>query len=157
MKRFFNVRFLSAALVMLLGALPAAAVERPFAAHGTGLAVFITDGAGHVIGANVTESGTATHLGTWTAVGTLQFAPDPNDPTKIVGSGAATLTASDGDKLQVFATGTVDATTGIAQGVLRFLGGTGRFAAASGSANFVVTQNFATGAFEATYVGTVDF
>ena len=157
MKCFSNVRILIATVVILVGALTAAAVERPFAAHGSGLAVFITDGAGHVIGANLTESGTGTHLGMWTAVGTLQFAPDPNDPTKILGSGAATLTASDGDKLQAVASGTVDAATGVAQGVLRFVGGTGRFAAASGSANFVVTQNFATGAFEATYVGTIDF
>jgi len=158
MKHFSNVRILIAGVVMLLVALTAAAVERPFACHGNGSAVFITNSAGQITGANLTASGTATHLGMWTAVGAVQFAPDPSDPTKAIVTGGSTFTAANGDKLEtVIANGTLDATTGVGIGVVRFVGGTGRFAAASGSANIVVTQNLATGAFELTEVGTIDF
>lgn len=71
-------------IVLLLGALPAAAVERAFALNANGVADFITDGAGNIVGANVTASGNATHLGLVSGVGTLHFAPDPDNPTKLV-------------------------------------------------------------------------
>ena len=48
---------------LLLGTMPAFAVERPFALKGTGVATLIIDDAGHLIGAIPTGSGTATHLG----------------------------------------------------------------------------------------------
>ena len=38
-----------------------------------------------------------------------------------------------------------------------FVGGTGRFSGASGSAGFVVVQNLATGAFSLNSVGIIDF
>ena len=158
MKHCLNIRILVLTTALLLGALPAAAVERAFALNGSGLASFITDGAGNIVGANVTASGTATHLGLWTAVGTLHFAPDPNNPNKLLATGGATFTAADGDKLNVvLENSTLDIPTSISTGDFVFVGGTGRFAAANGSGSFVVTQNLATGAFELTSVGTINF
>jgi len=158
MKLNLKIRTLLVTLVLLMGALPAAAVERPFALTGGGVAGFITDGAGNIIGANVTASGTATECGLWTAVGTLFFAPDPNDPTKLVATGGATLTAANGDKLEfVLENSVLDIPTSISTGNFRFVAGTGRFAAPSGVANYVVSQNLATGAFQLTAVGRIDF
>jgi hypothetical protein len=99
---------------------------------------FITDGAGNIIGANVTVSGTATHLGMFTAVGTVQFTPDPNNPGRILSSGTATFTASNGDKLQIAVNGALDLATGVDMGVFRFVGGTGRFGGAGSAGDFVV-------------------
>src|SRR5262245_20354720 len=158
MKRSLNIRILALTISLLLGALPIAAAERAFALHGNGNATFITDGAGHIIGANITSSGTATHLGLWSSVGTLQFTPDPNNPNLILVTGTATVTAANGDKLQaVIADSVLDGATGLAKGVYRIVGGTGRFEGASGAPNFVVTQNLVTGAFEVTAVGSINF
>jgi hypothetical protein len=53
--------------------------------------------------------------------------------------------------------GLFDPVTNTDHGVFRFVGGTGRFAAARCSADFVVTVNPLTGGFELTMVGTIDF
>lgn len=158
MKRSLKIRTLMVTIVLLLGALPAGAVERAFALNGSGLAGFITDGAGNIVGANVTASGTATHLGLWSAAGTLHFAPDPDSPTKLLATGGGTLTAADGDKLEfVLENSVLDIPTAISTGNFRFTGGTGRFASASGTTNYVVSQNLATGTFQLTSVGSIDF
>ena len=158
MKRFSNIRTLMLTIVLLLGTIPVTATERAFACNGNGLLSVVTDEAGHVIGGNFTGSGTATHLGMWTIVGTVQFTPDPNNPTLVHPSGTSTFTAADGDKLDiVLADGVMDVTTGIAKGSLHFSGGTGRFAEASGTTSYVVTQNFVTGAFQLTCVGSINF
>jgi hypothetical protein len=117
MKRFVNMRTMIVTLILLVGSIPVAAVERPFASHGNGTAIFITDGAGNILGATLNASGTATHLGMWTAVGRLQFTPDADNPTIIHPSGEATYTAANGDKLLgVLQNGVLDVTTGIARG-----------------------------------------
>jgi len=158
MKRKLNVRILALAISLLLGTLPAVAAERPFALHGSGLSTFITNGDGIPIGANLTASGTATHLGLWSAVGTIQFTPDPNNPGLLQVSGSTTFTAANGDKLQtVLGTGVLDTSTGVGTGTLQFVGGTGRFAGASGTANLVVSQNLVTGTFEVTSVGRINY
>lgn len=161
MKHFLNTRTLMLIIFLLLGALPASAAlegNRPIALRGNGSMAFITDQGGNVIGGNVTASGTATHLGLWTQVGTLNFTPDANDPNLILASGTATFTAANGDKLEVLAEdGVLNVSTGIATGVFRFVGGTGRFEQASGSASFVVEQNLVTGAFEVIALGALDF
>jgi hypothetical protein len=155
MKRLFNKLTIMLTLVLLLGALPVAATERPFALNGKGIASFLTDEAGHVIGANVTASGTATHLGLWTTAGSIRYAPDENGV--IHSSGEATVTAADGEKLNMVVEGTLDPVNFTDHGIFRFVGGTGRFAGASGSADFVVTGNPLTGGFELTLVGTINF
>jgi hypothetical protein len=157
MKRSLNIRILALAISLLLGSLPVVAAERPFALTGNGSSTFITDGAGNIIGANVTASGTATHLGMWTAVGSVQFTPDPYNPGRLLSSGAATVTAANGDKLQFVVNGALDPSTGTDMGPIRFIGGTGRFAGVSGGGDFVVELNPATGAFKLTAIGRINF
>jgi hypothetical protein len=155
MKHFTKIRTLMLTLLLLLGTMPAFAVERPFALHGTGVATLITDPSGLPLGAVATGSGTATHLGQWTVTGNPKYTPDANGV--LHSSGEATITAANGDKLQVQIDGILDPVAGVDQGVFHFLGGTGRFEGASGSANFVVNINPVTGGFELTVVGRIDY
>jgi hypothetical protein len=65
--------------------------------------------------------------------------------------------AANGDELYVeFEDAELDTGTGIATGVFLFVGGTGRFKTASGSADFVVIQD-PSGPFELTTTGVIDF
>lgn len=155
MKHFTKIRTLMLGLLLLLGTMPAFAVERPFALHGSGVATLITDPSGLPTGAIATGSGTATHLGQWTVTGNPKYTPDANGV--LHSSGEATITAANGDKLQVQIAGILDPMAGVDQGVFYFLGGTGRFENASGSANFVVNINPLTGGFELTVVGRIDY
>ena len=155
MKRFTKIRTLMITLFLLLGTIPASAVDRPFALNGTGVATLVTDGSGHLIGAIPTGSGTATHLGQWTVQGTVHYTPDNNGV--LHSSGDATLTASNGDKLQFQIDGILDPIAGVDQGLFHFVAGTGRFAGATGDANFVVTINPLTGGFELTVVGKINY
>jgi hypothetical protein len=157
MKRNLSIRLLALTISLLLGFLPLQAAERPFAFSGSGSSTFITDAAGNVIGANVTASGTATYLGLWTAAGTVQFTPDPNNPGRLLSSAALAFIAANGDRLQVMLNGNLDPAAGADMGVLRFVGGTGRFAGASGLGQFVVELNPSTGAFKTTAVATINF
>ena len=155
MKRFTKIRTLVVMLFLLLGTtIPASAVERPFALHGSGVAVLHTDEAGLPTGADATASGTATHLGQWTVVGNPKY-------TLVDGvfrsSGEATITAANGDKLIFQIDGILDPMAGVDQGSFYFVGGTGRFAGASGSANFVVNINPLTGGFDLTVVGKINY
>ena len=155
MKHFTKIRTLMLGLLLLLGTIPVSAVERPFALHGSGVATLITDPSGMPTGAIATGSGTATHLGQWTVTGNPKYTPDSNGV--IHSSGEATLTAANGDKLNFTIDGILDPIAGVDQGVFYFLGGTGRFEGASGSANFVVNINPLTGGFELTVVGRIDY
>jgi hypothetical protein len=156
MKRNLSVRPLVLTISLLLGLLPVEAAERPFAWDGSGTATFVTDGTGNV-SANVTASGTATHLGLWTAVGTVHFTPDPNNPGRLRSSAALTFIAANGDKLHVVFNGDLDPAAGMDMGAIQFAGGTGRFAGASGSGQFVVEINPSTGAFKTTAVAKINF
>ena len=155
MKYFTKIRTLMLVLILLLGTIPASAVERPFALKGTGVATLITDESGNLIGANPTGSGTATHLGQWTVSGTVKYTPDENGVLR--SSGEAALTASNGDRLQFQIDGILDPVAAVDQGVFRFVGGTGRFEGASGDANFLVSINPLTGGFELTVVGKINY
>jgi hypothetical protein len=157
MKRNLSIRLLALTISLLLSLLPVQAAERPFAFDGSGTATFITDGAGNVIGANITASGTATHLGLWTAAGTVHFTPDPNNPGRLLSSAALAFIAANGDKLQIMLNGNLDPAAGFDMGVTQFVGGTGRFAGASGSGQFVVQINPFTGAFKTTAVARINF
>jgi len=159
MKRFvITLRSLILVLTLLLGIIPVSATERPFAANGNGVAAFITDGAGNVVGANLTLSGNGTHLGLFTGTGNIQFLPDANDPNISHPAGEVTYIAANGDRLPtVIENGRMDLTTGIATGDMVFQSGTGRFEGASGRAAIVVEQNFVTGAYTFTLVGNVNY
>ena len=158
MKRFVTVRISLTVLALLLGIIPVSATERPFASSGNGLATFITDDAGNVVGATVVVSGNGTHLGMFSGNGKIQFIPDANDPNISHPAGEVTYIAANGDRLpSVIEEGSMDLRTGIATGYMVFQSGTGRFAGASGKAAIVVEQNFITGAYTFTMVGNVNY
>jgi len=155
MKRFTKIRALMPILFLLLGTIPVSAVERPFALSGTGVATLITNEAGMPIGAIPTGSGTATHLGQWTVTGNVNYTPDANGV--LHSSGQATITAANGDKVQIEIEGILDPVAGMDQGLFHIVGGTGRFEGASGDANFVVQLNPLTGGFDLTVVGKINY
>lgn len=158
MKRSLSIKIFVLTLTLLLGSLAVAATERAFSANGRGVGTFVTDGAGNVIAADVSGTGTGTHLGLFSSAGRVFFTPDPNNPTRLITSGEATLTAADGDKLIIVVeNGEQDVVSGIGTGNFRFTGGTGRFANASGLTSYVVEQNLVTGAYQITIVGRIDF
>ena len=134
--------------VLLLGSFPALAGERPFRLNVSGT---VTNGV-------VSASGHATHLGLFNETGELSFVPDPNNPTLLLVTGSVTFTAANGDQLDALIEDAVlDVTTGQAAGIFRFIGGTGRFADASGTGDLVIDQNLLTGTFEGTAVGRIDY
>ena len=158
MKRHITVRSLILAFTLLLGIIPVSATDRPFAANGNGIASFITDGAGNVVGADLSLSGNGTHLGLFTGTGKIQFVPDASDPNIVHVPGEITYVASNGDRRPtVIENGLMDLRTGIATGDMVFQSGTGRFEGVSGRAAIVVVQNFITGAYEFTMVGNINY
>ena len=156
MKRNLIVRSLALTISLLLGFLPVQAAERPFSWNGSGSSSFFTDASGN-LAANVTVSGTATYLGLWTATGTVHFLPDTAHPGRFLSSAALPVIAANGDTLNITLNGDLDPNAGMDTGPIQFVGGTGRFAGASGSGTFVVELNPATGAFKTTVVGKINF
>ena len=161
MKRILNSTALTITAFMLLTTVSVMAIERPFALNAKGVATFNIDGSGNPISAGVSSSGTATHLGSTTTVGTINFTPDPANPGRLLTNGTGTMTAANGDTVQLELNGALVPTPGSATATdkfaLRFVGGTGRFAGAHGKGNGVVVVNLLTGAFEITIVGDIDF
>lgn len=158
MKRSIAIKILVLTLALLFGSVAATATERPISFNGGGVAVPIVNEAGQPIGIDVTGSGNGTHLGLFTTLGKVFFSPHPTDPTQIIPSGQATLTAANGDQLViVVADGSQSLVTGIGTGHFSFAGGTGRFANATGTVSYVVEQNFLTGAYTIRAVGSIDY
>jgi hypothetical protein len=162
MKRILNSTVITLVAFLLLGSLPVLAVDRPFALHGNGVATFITDGAGNPIAADTVTSATATHLGLCTIVGRVNFSPDPDNPGRLLSSGTGTITAANGDKIQIEFSGVLEppppgSITATDRPEFRFVGGTGRFAGTSGKADAVVVVNLLTGALDITMVGQIDY
>ena len=161
MKRILNVTALTLTVLILLGTASVMATERPFALNAKGVATFITDEAGNPIRAEVSSSGTATHLGLTTTVGTITFSPDPANPGRLLTHGTGTMTAANGDTVQLELNGalvlTPGSTTATDKFVINFVGGTGRFAGANGTGTGVTVVNLLTGAFEITMIGDINF
>jgi hypothetical protein len=160
MKRILNLTVLTITAFILLGTVSVMAIERPFALNAKGVATFSTDGAGNPISAHVSSSGTASHLGLVTNVGTINFSPDPANPGRILTSGSGTMTAANGDTVQLELNGALEPSDGATvtdKFVIRFVGGTGRFAGAHGDGKGIVVVNLLTGAFEITMVGDINF
>jgi hypothetical protein len=156
MKRFLNIKTLALALILLAGNMPIGAQERPFSCNGKGIATMIPGGSVPV--ADVIVSGNATHLGLFVSTARVTFNPDANDPNIAHPSGQAPFIAADGDRLDfVIEDGTVNLTTGLGTGTFRIVGGSGKFANATGSLSVVVQQNFITGAVDFTAVGKIDY
>jgi hypothetical protein len=156
MKRLLKVRSIMLAIALLLGTIPASAVERPFALNGTGVGQFTTNAAGLPASANVTGSGTATHLGLWTTSATVHYGV-PDADGLLPSSGEATIIAANGDALKAVVQGRLNLAAGTDSGTFTFVEGTGRFAGVSGSADFVVSVNPLTGGFELTMVGRINY
>lgn len=161
MKRILNLNVLTLTAIILLGTVSVMAIERPFALNARGVATFITDAAGNPIRADVSSSGTATHLGSTTTVGTINFSPDPANPGRLLTNGTGTMTGANGDTVQLELNGALEPTPGSATATdkfaVRFVGGTGRFAGAHGTGTGIVVVNLLTGAFEITIVGDIDY
>lgn len=162
MKRILNSTAITLVAILMLGSLPVMAKDRPFALNGTGVATFITDASGNPIAADTVTSATATHLGLCTTVGRVNFSPDPDNPGRLLSNGSGTITAADGDVIQIEFNGALEppppgSTTATDRPEFRFVGGTGRFVGASGKADAVVVVNLLTGAFEITMVGNIDY
>jgi hypothetical protein len=161
MKRILNVTVLTLTAFVLLGTISVMAIERPFALNAKGVATFVIDENGNPISANVSSSGTASHLCLTTTVGTITFSPDPANPGRLLTGGTGTMTAANGDTVQLELNGAFVPTPGSATAtdkfVIRFVGGTGRFAGAHGTGTGVVVVNLLTGAFEITMVGDINY
>ena len=164
MKRISKVSVIAITAFLLLGSLPVLAVDRPFALNGKGVATFTVNELGIPVRGDVTSTSNATHLGLCTTVGVVNYTPanDPEHPGRLLSSGTGKITAADGDTLLIEFSGVLDppppgSATATDKPVFHFVGGTGRFANASGSANAVVIVNLATGAFEITMVGNIDY
>ena len=161
MNRTLNLTVLTLTAIVLLGTVSVLANERPFALNAKGIATFIIDEAGNPIRADVSSSGTATHLGLTTTVGTITFSPDPANPGRLLTHGTGTMTAANGDTVQHELNGALVPTPGSATAtdkfVISFVGGTGRFAGAHGTGTGVVVVNLLTGAFEITMIGDINY
>ena len=161
MKRILNLTALTITAIILLATVSVMAIERPFALNAKGVATFTTDGSGNPVSANVSSSGTATHLGSTTTVGTITFSPDPANPGRLLTNGTGTMTAANGDTVQLELNGGLELTPGSPTATdkfsVNFVGGTGRFAGAHGTGTGIVVVNLLTGAFEITIVGDINF
>ena len=103
----------------------AAAKERPHSSRGTARFVSPTEFVG---------TGNATHLGRYHETGRVTFTPTDN-PAVFQIDGCMVYTAANGDELHAVVTGELDGRTGAITATVTYVGGTGRFTAASGSAS----------------------
>ena len=102
-----------------------------------------------------TGSGQATHLGNYTEIGHVTFTAT-GTPGIQTASGWAHYTAANGDRLCAVITGTVDFGTGAITATATYIGGTGRFANASGS-SLLIGQLIGGGALTIRAVGNISF
>jgi hypothetical protein len=149
MNRIFSWRpfaLVLAAVSVLAMASPAQAVQRPYASRGKAQFVSANDFVG---------SGTATHLGQYDEVGNVQFSPT-SDPTVLQLNASATYTAANGDKLYALFSGNLNGVTGAITATVTYVGGTGRFANATGTAT-LTAQLLPGGAIEVAVKGNIDY
>jgi polyvinyl alcohol dehydrogenase (cytochrome) len=121
--------------------------SRPMKAEGSG---HFTDAAGGFV-----AEGRASHLGHFTHFGTLLLEPT-DDPNVFAISGVTTYEAANGDQLYASLDGTLNVLTGEGSGIDTWVGGTGKFADASGTA-YLTAQIFPDGTFTFELVGFVTF
>ena len=149
MNRFFSqgpfalvLAFLS---VFALSA-PTQAGERPHVSRGTAQFVNANDFVG---------VGKATHLGIYTERGRAQFSPTA-DPTLFRVDAQSIYTAANGDQLHAVFSGFLNGLTGAITATVTYVGGTGRFSEASGTAN-LSAQLFPGGSIEVTVKGSINY
>ena len=149
MNRFFSRRLFAlvfAVLSVFALSAPAQAGERPHVSRGTAQFVNANDFVG---------AGTATHLGHYDEVGSAQFSPTA-DPTVFQVDAWAIYTAANGDQLYALFTGHLNGLTGAITATVTYVGGTGRFDDASGSAT-LLGQILPDGTIAVAVKGTIDY
>ena len=100
-------------------------------------------------------AGNGTHLGKYTESGNVSITG--LDPTALDVVGSATLTAANGDELDVSITGTMNFFTGTITGTITFEGApSGRFEDATGSA-ILVAQLQEDGTITVVVAGSIDY
>ena len=124
----------------------ASANERPHKSGGTAQFVSPTDFVG---------SGQATHLGRYTEVGSAQFSPT-TVPGVLQIDAWSVYTAANGDQLYATFTGQLDLLTGAITATVTYVGGTGRFEDAGGSAE-LSGQMLPDGTITVSVRGTIDY
>jgi hypothetical protein len=138
--------FALTAVTVLILAAPAQAAERPHVSRGTAQFVNANDFVG---------VGNATHLGRYDEVGSAKFSPTA-DPTVLQVDAWATYTAANGDQLYAVITGHLNGVTGVITATATYVGGTGRFADASGTAT-LSGQLLPGGLIQVAVNGTIDY
>jgi hypothetical protein len=147
--RFDSLRPAGALLVAVAAlALPgrASAEDRPHKLAGSAQFISPTDFVG---------SGEATHLGRYAEAGCARFSPTA-DPAVLLVDAWTTLTAANGDRLCETITGRLDLRTGAITATVTYVGGTGRFADAGGSAA-LSGQMLPDGTIAVSVEGTIDY
>ena len=149
MKRYFPRRPFAVVLVtvsVLALAASAEATQRPYVSRGTAQFVNANDFVG---------SGLASYLGLYDETGRAQFSPTA-DPAVFQVNASSTYTAANGDKLYAVFSGHLNNQTGAVTATVTYVGGTGRFANASGTA-ILSAQLFPGGSVQASIKGTIDY
>jgi hypothetical protein len=122
----------------------ASAEERDYHLHGTAL----LDEFGNVVGA-----GNATHLGNYTEVGYASITGD--NPFALHVEGCVILTGAHGDELWETISGQLNWFTGEITATVTYIGGTGRFEGASGSA--ILLAQIGPDGISVVVDGTIDY
>jgi hypothetical protein len=124
----------------------ASAEERQHLSRGT--AQFLS-------GTEFVGSGHATHLGNYTETGNVTFSPT-DVPGILRIDGEVVYTAANGDQLYANVIGHLNGETGAITATITYVGGTGRFGDAAGSAT-LLGQILPGGAISVTVTGTIDY
>ena len=99
--------------------------------------------------------GEATHLGRYSEAGAVSFTPT-SDPAVLHVEGSIVYTAANGDELRASVSGELNAATGEVVATVSYVGGTGRFVAATGSSR-LSGQLGPGGAISVTVSGSIDY
>lgn len=148
------MRFLSSSLVAVIF-VAIATLALPGHASAQTVPHLARGGAQFVNQNDFVGAGYATHLGQYGEVGRVSFAPTRN-PVVLAVTGWATYTAADGDELRALLSGELDTSTGTITATVTYVGGTGRFADASGSSS-LAGQMLEGGAVRIVVAGDIDY
>jgi|SRR5947209_10406972 len=144
------IRLSLSAVVLAALVIPCAAVERPFKLQGT---TGIFGNPFDPAGAQMLGTGEATHLGHWVNDGLIFF--DGSSGPPFSATAIVHFTAANGDQLDVMLTGKIDL-SGVATATYYIVGGTGRFAGASGKGDFTAQPNI-DGTLHYTAIGVINY
>lgn len=131
-------------------------VARPAQAAAGGARAYLSQGTAQFTPTGFVGSGVATHLGAYTESGTITLTPTA-DPFVFDAVAEVTYTAANGtDTLKADIAGQLNFATGVIAATVTWDGGTGRFAAATGTATFA-GQLTPEGTIAAAITGTISY